>query len=112
MTTTYDDRATLPAPSPTSPGPRQGECLCCFLFRALDEHGCDETLRWSRIWRDQVAPSRTGLEQHLRSRGGFCDCEVLMNVHSPRREPAQDESLPPCQAAANTEPPLACCLFT
>ena len=44
--------------------------------------GCDHTLRHSRAWlrerfgRRSVAP----LARWLENRGGFCDCEVLMNV--------------------------------
>jgi len=42
-------------------------------------HGCDNTLRWAKRWRDLRAPHATALERQLGSRGGYCDCEIFMN---------------------------------
>ena len=49
------------------------EDLCHYLAEALDESGCDGTLRH--------AETVFGAEQlpRFRETGGYCDCEVLMN---------------------------------
>jgi Protein of unknown function (DUF2695) len=60
-------------------GPRDGECLCCYVVRMLDDHGCDTTLRWATRYRDLRAPRATALEERLGRMGGFCDCEIFMN---------------------------------
>lgn len=59
--------------------PKEGECLCCFVIRMIDQHGCDTTLRWSQRFRDLRAPRATALESRLSRMGGFCDCEIFMN---------------------------------
>jgi hypothetical protein len=58
--------------------PSEGECLLCFVHRALDL-GCDNQLRWARRYRDLRAPRATGLEERLGRVGGFCDCEIFLN---------------------------------
>ena len=64
--------------------PRSGECLLCYLLRMVPDLSCDGTLRWSTRWRDaQPRPPRT-LLRRLERGGGYCDCEVIMNVY--RRE--------------------------
>ena len=112
MTTGYEDKRAYERFVRAADEPNAGECLCCYLFRMLADVTCDGTLLWSGVWRDNVAPSRKRLETQLRGAGGFCDCEVLMNVHSPRQEPAMNEPLPPCRASWSSEPVLACELFT
>ena len=62
----------------TAPGER--ECLRCFLLRMITEFGCDGTYRWTVRWRDIHAAKPGGLLRRLERQGGFCDCEVLMNV--------------------------------
>ena len=64
------------------------ECLACYVWRMLDELGCNATLRWSRRWRDARAPRATALERRLSKAGGFCDCELFLNVWVPRTSPA------------------------
>ncbi len=67
--------------------PRGDECLMCYLQRVVEAFGCDTTLRWSQRWiRHQRNVRRRvgGLSRELRRRGGFCDCEVLMNVYGDR----------------------------
>jgi Protein of unknown function (DUF2695) len=59
--------------------PKKDECLFCYVYRMLASHGCDCTLRWARRWRDLRAPRATALERRLRSRGGYCDCEIFLN---------------------------------
>lgn len=61
----------------TNPG--DGECLYCYVVRMLDNHGCDNTLRWAGAFRDLRAPRATGLESRLGQMGGFCDCEIFLN---------------------------------
>ncbi len=61
----------------TAPGP--DECLRCFLLRMITEFGCDGTYRWTIRWRDVRAAQPRGLLNQFGRRGGFCDCEVLMN---------------------------------
>jgi len=62
----------------TAPGPH--ECLRCYLLRFITEFGCDGTYRWTIRWRDVRASSPQSLLIQLSRRGGFCDCEVLMNI--------------------------------
>jgi len=59
--------------------PADGECLCCYVVRMLDDHGCDDTLRWAGRFRDLRAPRATALESRLGRMGGFCDCEIFLN---------------------------------
>jgi hypothetical protein len=56
------------------------ECLACYVRRMTDELGCNATLRWTRRWRDGRAPRATALERRLARAGGFCDCELFLNV--------------------------------
>ena len=63
----------------TAPG--SAECLRCFLLRMITEFGCDGTFRWTIRWRDVRSAQRAKLLDRLARRGGFCDCEVLMNVY-------------------------------
>jgi hypothetical protein len=62
----------------TVPGER--ECLRCYLLRLITEFGCDGTYRWTIRWRDVRAAQPGGMLRQFERRGGFCDCEVLMNV--------------------------------
>jgi hypothetical protein len=62
----------------TEPG--EHECLRCFLLRMITEFGCDGTYRWTIRWRDVRASRPGGLLRRFEQRGGFCDCEILMNV--------------------------------
>ena len=54
------------------------------LFRYLDEtialQGCDNTLHHAQAWAEAHKVSWARLSRALRGLGGFCDCEVLMNV--------------------------------
>lgn len=68
--------------------PRPADSLPCYLHRALNGTVCDGELRLSHEWREhqRARHRRTGeLTACLKSRGGFCDCEVLMNVYPDRR---------------------------
>lgn len=63
----------------TEPGFR--ECLRCYILRMLNEFGCDGTLRWAEYWRDLRAPRAQAMTRRLHTRGGYCDCEVIVNVY-------------------------------
>jgi hypothetical protein len=77
----------VPTPAPvveplgdgTAPG--EHECLPCYVARMLAREGCDHSLRWAMRWRDGRAPRARALDRRLEDRGGFCDCEVLLNVY-------------------------------
>lgn len=65
--------------------PHPGECVICFVDRVTRAHGCTGRLTWAAMWRDRCAPRATALERRLGAKGGYCDCEVLMNAYV-RRE--------------------------
>lgn len=72
--------------------PRRNDCLACYLHRALEQRECDGKLTLTHEWQghQRLLRRRTGgLTAWLKSRGGFCDCEVLMNVY-PDREPDEN----------------------
>jgi hypothetical protein len=115
------DAAAAATTTDELPVPRDGECVLCYVDRALDALGCDTTLRWVTRWRELRAPGVRGLERRLEARGGFCDCEVFLNGWSLREDlqiPDEDGELtwpsprPPCsgvrsrstQPCANWEP--------
>jgi hypothetical protein len=50
---------------------------------ALRERGCDNTLRAAQGWARREKVRWGWLHGVLEDRGGFCDCEVLMNVMEP-----------------------------
>lgn len=66
--------------------PHPQECVLCYAARMLEEHGCDETLRWVGRFRALRSPRATGLEERMRRVGGFCDCEVFLNGYGLARE--------------------------
>ena len=66
--------------------PHPAECVLCYVARMLDEHGCDETLRWAGRFRELRSPRATALESRMQAAGGFCDCEVFSNGYRLRRE--------------------------
>lgn len=61
--------------------PHPGECLVCFVERMVIEHGCGNHLHWAGLWRGWAAPRATALERRLAAKGGYCDCEILMNAY-------------------------------
>ncbi len=92
-----------PPGPPAVPAP--GECLVCFLERMVSAYGCNNRLLFAQLWRDRMAPRATALERRLGAKGGYCDCEVLMNAYVRRddylRELAGDydapaDDVPPC----------------
>ncbi len=66
--------------------PVEGECLVCFVARALVTHGCDGTVRWVHRYRDAGVPLATsGGARHL---GVFaaCDCALPQGAYVLARE--------------------------
>lgn len=62
-----------------SPGP--DECLRCYVDRMVGTHGCDTSLRFTKKWlADSAVKNPRKLLRWFESNGGYCDCEVLMNV--------------------------------
>lgn len=56
------------------------ESLFNYLDEVLEEHGCDDTLKYTeRFLEDNELPMEKSLNW-LRDNGGFCDCEVLANI--------------------------------
>lgn len=94
------------------PDPREGECLLCYVDRAVADEGCDHTLRWTACFRDVRVPGATGLERRLVSLGGRCDCEVFTNGYRLVRELCErdvdtdelrePEVAPPCAGVRHT----------
>jgi hypothetical protein len=46
----------------------------------LSETGCDNTLRHAEVWARGLDVAWARLRAALHAAGGFCDCEVMMNV--------------------------------
>jgi hypothetical protein len=105
------DTSQIDRPLDDSPSPDEHECVLCYIARMLQSHGCDTTLRWARRWRDARLPRATGLERRFEARGGYCDCEVVMNgwtlqaaVDGPDEDDGGDDALlfPPCPGVSAT----------
>jgi Protein of unknown function (DUF2695) len=54
--------------------------LAQAIHAGLREHGCDNTLRAARAWARRATVRWGWLRAVLEDRGGFCDCEVVLNV--------------------------------
>jgi hypothetical protein len=66
---------------PARDEPARDECLRCYLVRMIRAHGCDNTRKWTTLWRKRRAPHDGQLMEQLEERGGICcDCEVVFNV--------------------------------
>jgi hypothetical protein len=59
---------------------RERTALMEAIQAGLRERGCDNTLRAAKAWARREKVSWRWLRDALEERGGFCDCEVLMNV--------------------------------
>ncbi|MCW2819078.1 MAG: hypothetical protein JWR42_1865 [Marmoricola sp.] len=64
------------ADAPVVLDPQEGECVLCFVRRAVAELGCDDTLRWATRFQDVRVPGAIALVPRLRAVGP-CDCTVL-----------------------------------
>lgn len=54
---------------------------------------CDHTLKHTRVWLKAHKMTLRDNVRALEERGGYCDCEVLLNV-SVSRWPAQEHTQP------------------
>lgn len=62
--------------------PEQLEALGNYLREKIEAWGCDHTLVFTKEWLDQNVPKskKAKVVKALQNQGGFCDCEVLMNI--------------------------------
>lgn len=72
-----DPRGRVPA---LSLDPAQQAGLAAAVERGLRERGCDNTLRSAQEWAAREGVGWAGLQAQLEGHGGYCDCEVLLNV--------------------------------
>ena len=54
------------------------------MFGAVDSellrHGCDNTLLFTKLWLARRGHDVSTVVAWLQRHGGYCDCEVLLNV--------------------------------
>lgn len=58
----------------------QIENLKAFIEKKLDSSTCDHSLRFAKTWADSNSVDFNDLIDILEENGGFCDCEVVMNL--------------------------------
>ena len=80
--------------------PRRGECLRCYVRRMVSRRGCDGRHRWVGRWQREKPEPTPGLRSRLERRGGYCDCEVVLNVFQDYI-PRPTDPIPPCQDGQN-----------
>jgi hypothetical protein len=51
-----------------------------YVDAKLQEHDCDHTLRYSTEFAEASRWDVEKIVESLRANGGYCDCEILMNV--------------------------------
>jgi hypothetical protein len=56
------------------------EALLEHVEAAVDANGCDHTLAATEAWAAREGIDLKRLHEGLEEYGGFCDCEVVMNV--------------------------------
>lgn len=91
--------------------PQEGECVLCFVTRAVGELGCDGSLRWADRFVQVRVPPATGTVRRLQTRGE-CDCvvvgrgydlvreQLVRDVHTD--ELARPERMPACAGVRRT----------
>lgn len=82
--------------------PQVGECVLCYVHRAVTELGCDTTLRWTTRFRELRVPEATALQRRMSDVGGPCDCRIFLEAYTLVRECLErdvhtDELMPPAQ---------------
>jgi len=83
----YDDGFDDEVPrGPLPLEPRQRASLVVAIGDGLRERGCDNTLRTAQAWARGEQMPWEWLREELEARGGFCDCEVMVNVVPPPEE--------------------------
>jgi hypothetical protein len=56
------------------------ENLIAFVDRHVRSDGCDHTLRFTELWARRESIDWHDLLDVLEANGGYCDCEVVLNV--------------------------------
>ena len=92
--------------TPRSDDPARNECLRCYLRRTLEEHGCDGSRKWSVRWYKLRSPLDTGLLARLENLGGYCDCEILLNVW--HEDVFVEARTAPCSGTTHEDPLVPC----
>ncbi len=54
--------------------------LCIFIENRIAKNGCDHSLKNTFEWAEKNGINKADLIDVLESNGGFCDCEVTMNL--------------------------------
>ncbi|MGH3569253.1 MAG: DUF2695 domain-containing protein [Pseudonocardia sp.] len=67
----------------------QQAALAATISASVQERGCDNTLRSAQEWAAREGVGWAGFQAQLEDHGGYCDCEVLLNV-LPSDEPEPD----------------------
>ena len=75
----WDDDMPPRAPALTLTAEQQS-ALAAAVARGLDKQACDNTLRAARQWAVDGGVDWPSLQAQLEGNGGYCDCEVLLNV--------------------------------
>jgi hypothetical protein len=78
-----DVEGKLRALSEQLTGVADGECLYCYLVRMFEEVGCAGGHRHSQRWAAAQPRPMTRLVDWFVANGGWCDCEVVLNVFRP-----------------------------
>lgn len=62
--------------------PEQLASLGRYLEIKIDSYGCDHTLIHTKEWLDEniTKSKKSNITKAMQNQGGFCDCEVLINV--------------------------------
>lgn len=59
----------------------QLESLLAHVEDAVEREGCDHSRKATDAWASSHGVSLPALHSGLEEYGGYCDCEVVMNVH-------------------------------
>ncbi|WP_422091122.1 DUF2695 domain-containing protein [Tenacibaculum ovolyticum] len=54
--------------------------LCIFIENRIEKTGCEHSLKNTFEWAEKNEINKANLIDVLESNGGFCDCEVTMNL--------------------------------
>jgi Protein of unknown function (DUF2695) len=81
----YDER-----PPPLLLDEYQRAGLVAAVEAGMRRAGCDNTLRSAERWAAENGMRWPLLREQLEGNGGYCDCELLMNVPLGQSEPEPD----------------------
>lgn len=106
------DDAPGAQPPPLATDPQAGECVLCFVARAVAEHGCDGTTRWCRRFVEVRVPAAVGAVARLSSDDALCDGAITTTAHELVREQLvrdlytdelmRPDPMPPCAGVRPT----------